>query len=122
MTVGSGHRSSREALTEYEVYRRYDGFSWIHAFPKTGRTHQIRVHLTHIGCPVACDRLYASHSAITRGELDRRRMDDTIVLDRQALHAKLLRITHPETGQSLVIEAPIPDDIQRFIDALEELR
>jgi 23S rRNA pseudouridine1911/1915/1917 synthase len=122
MAIRENHRQSRDAVTEYEVAKRYDGFSIIHAFPKTGRTHQIRVHLAHVGCPVACDRLYASHSVVKRGELDRRRMDDTLILDRQALHAKLLRIEHPVTGQSLVIEAPIPNDIQRLIDALDELR
>jgi 23S rRNA pseudouridine1911/1915/1917 synthase len=87
--------------------------------PKTGRTHQIRVHLGHIGCPVLCDKQYGGRSRITRGDIRRDESDPFILLERQALHARRLRFQHPEDGRLLEIEAPIPADMQ---SALEELR
>jgi len=122
MAIRVGHSTSRSARTDYEVQRRFDGFCQITAYPKTGRTHQVRVHLAHIGHPVACDRLYAGHARICLGEIDRKRTDETVLLARQALHASLIKLNHPITGQSLVIEAPIPEDILRLVDALATYR
>ena len=73
MAIRHDHATSRTAQTFYEVVERFDGFSAIKALPKTGRTHQIRLHLASIGCPVLCDRLYGGRSQITRGELSRTR-------------------------------------------------
>jgi 23S rRNA pseudouridine1911/1915/1917 synthase len=101
--------------------------------PKTGRTHQIRVHLAHISCPVLCDKLYSGRDRITRGELtlkqreqDRgaheRRGDpqnDELILARQALHAARLALVHPATGERLEFVAPLAVDMQRVLDALQ---
>ena len=86
--------------------------------PKTGRTHQIRVHLAHIGCPVLCDKLYGGRSRITRGELWGGREDELVVLERQALHAHRLRLTHPETRQTLEVTAPLAADLARVLELL----
>lgn len=128
MAVRAGHPQSRDAETWYEVQERFDGFTLVKLAPKTGRTHQIRVHLAHIGAPVLCDRLYAGHAQITRGQLARRMLkrqppqpgDDEVVLARQALHARRLELEHPMTGQRLTFESPIPADIAATLSALRQ--
>lgn len=94
----------REAVTEYKVLCVKEGFSYIEIYPKTGRTHQIRVHLMSIGHPVVCDRLYAP------------KKESTLGLHRTALHA--LSIDFALRGGNRVrAEAPLPDD---FSMALEQ--
>ena len=101
---------------------RFDGFAALKLLPKTGRTHQIRVHLNHIGCPVLCDRQYGGRSRITRGEIRRDPADATVLLERQALHARRLRFLHPLSGQPLEIEAPLPDDMAAVLAELRQFR
>jgi 23S rRNA pseudouridine1911/1915/1917 synthase len=110
---------SRPAQTFYEVQERFDGFGAVMLRPKTGRTHQIRVHLNHIGCPVLCDRQYGGRAQITRGEIRRQPEDDFVLLDRQALHARRIKFMHPVSDEMMEIEAPLPADIMA---TLEELR
>ena len=83
MAIRAGHSTTRQAETFYEVQRRFRGFALIRARPKTGRTHQIRLHLAHIGCPVLCDRLYGGRAQITLGEIITGREDDHVLLNRQ---------------------------------------
>jgi len=83
--------------------------------PKTGRTHQIRVHLAHIGCPVLCDRLYGGRAQIRANEIDRRSTNETVLLDRQALHAKSIEFDHPNSGERMTLEADVPEDISRTL-------
>ncbi len=111
MAIRAGHRSSREAATFYEVRRRFRGFAELRVAPRTGRTHQIRVHLSHIGCPVLCDRLYGGRSQITAGELAGSQ-EQTVLLTRQALHASRLELEHPVSGERLTFHAPLPADLQ----------
>jgi 23S rRNA pseudouridine1911/1915/1917 synthase len=122
------HRSdpnARPALTYYQVWERFRGFALLCARPKTGRTHQIRLHLTHAGFPVLCDRLYGGRSEISELELIPRGQipHDTSalanpLLNRQALHAHRLSITHPQSGEKMKFEAPLPADIERTLTAL----
>jgi 23S rRNA pseudouridine1911/1915/1917 synthase len=121
MAIRRDHESSREAQTFYEVAERFDGFIAFRVRPKTGRTHQIRLHLVTINCPVLCDKQYGGRASITLGELQRS-ADETVLLDRQALHARRLKIQHPETGEPLEFEAPIPADLERTLAALREFR
>ena len=121
MAIRASHSTTREASTFYEVAERFAGFASLRVQPKTGRTHQIRVHLAHIGCPVLCDRLYGGRSAITLGELQQSD-DPTVILDRQALHAQRLRLVHPMTGMRLELEAPLPADLQATLAALRQWR
>jgi 23S rRNA pseudouridine1911/1915/1917 synthase len=116
MAIRHDDLESRPAQTFFEVSERFAGFAALRLVPKTGRTHQIRVHLNHIGCPVLCDKLYGGRSQITRGEIRRDPADQQILLDRQALHARRLKFEHPHDGRSLVIEAPIPADMQAVLD------
>lgn len=113
---------SRSAHTFYEVVERFDGFAALAVHPKTGRTHQIRVHLGHIGCPVLCDRHYGGRAQITRGDIRRNASDNTVILDRQALHARRLRFTHPETGHRLDVTAPLPEDMAATLEELRRFR
>ena len=121
MAIRANHSTTRDAYTFYEVVERFRGFAFLRVMPKTGRTHQIRVHLTHLGHPVLCDRLYGGRSQITRGEICQTD-DDTVVLKRHALHAHRLRITHPASGQPLQLEAPLAADIRALVDLLRECR
>ncbi|MGH7140330.1 MAG: RluA family pseudouridine synthase, partial [Pirellulales bacterium] len=121
MAVRANHPESRPAQSFYEVIERFDGFSTVRILPKTGRTHQIRVHLAAIGCPVLCDRAYGGRAELTRGEL-RRQPDDEVLLGRQALHARRLVLAHPDTGEPLVLDAPLPTDLARVVDELRQWR
>ncbi len=121
MAIRDNHVTSKPASTFFEVISRHGRYTQVKLMPKTGRTHQIRVHLSHIGAPVLCDRLYGGHSEVTESTVrtgKRDDSDDRIVLDRHALHARRLTITNPQTGKRMTFEAPIPDDIQRVIDLL----
>ncbi len=122
MAIRRDESVSRPAETFYEVIERFDGFAAVRVEPKTGRTHQVRVHLSHIGCPVLCDRQYGGRARITRGEIRRDPKDDTVLLARQALHARRLRFSHPATGKPMDIEAPLPDDMAAVLAELREYR
>jgi 23S rRNA pseudouridine1911/1915/1917 synthase len=112
--VGAG----AEALTEFERLACGGGLSLIRAQPKTGRLHQIRVHLAHLGHPVLGDKLYTG-----RGELYMKAVRKTLTEDdlgrlgapRQMLHAQRLRLPHPATGRELAVCAPLPGDFRSLL-------
>jgi 23S rRNA pseudouridine1911/1915/1917 synthase len=125
--------SSRPAVTVYEVIERFAGFSLVRARPKTGRTHQIRIHLAHIGCPVLCDRLYGGRAKISELELipKGRIGQDALaarpgveqpLLERQALHAHRLAFAHPVSRDRVQFVAPMPADMERTLAALRRWR
>ncbi|HVU87913.1 MAG TPA: RluA family pseudouridine synthase [Pirellulales bacterium] len=122
MAIRPHDPASRPARSFYEVLERFDGFAAMRIEPHTGRTHQIRVHLQSIGCPVLCDKQYGGRAEITRGELSRQPADGDVLLARQALHARRLTLAHPESGEPLLIEAPLPADIQAVLEGLRRFR
>lgn len=122
MAIRADHATSRSATTRFEVQERFDGFAALKVLPKSGRTHQIRLHLAHIGCPVLCDRLYGGRARITLGEINRDRSDELVLLDRQALHARRLTLTHPTTKRPIEFEAPIPPDMANLLQELRQHR
>jgi 23S rRNA pseudouridine1911/1915/1917 synthase len=122
MAIRRDHESSRPAQTMYEVLERFDGFTSLKVLPKTGRTHQIRVHLASTGRPVLCDKQYGGRAEISVGEIRRDLSLREVLLNRQALHARRLTLNHPVTGEPLVFEAPIPDDLQRLLTDLRRFR
>lgn len=95
----------REATTEWSLVQKGNGFSYLEVRPKTGRTHQIRVHLKALEHPLVCDKRYAPKRACALG------------FSRCALHASRLALTHPN-GIRMVFEAPLPGD---FVEALRQL-
>jgi 23S rRNA pseudouridine1911/1915/1917 synthase len=119
MAVCADGRPSR---TRWRVRMRGPGFSFVELEPKTGRTHQLRVHLRSIGHPIVCDHLYGDLRPLRRSTLEPavRASDDAIVLDRLALHAHRLELLHPVTRRPLVLESPVPADLVRALAALEQ--
>jgi 23S rRNA pseudouridine1911/1915/1917 synthase len=118
MAIRAGHVTSRDARTYYEVVERFRGFAAVKVLPKTGRTHQIRVHLAHLRCPVLCDPLYGGRNQVTRGDLAGDHEDQTVLLDRTALHARRLVLRHPRSGRELALEAPLPADLTYLLAEL----
>jgi len=118
------HLGGRRAVTRYRVLERFDGFALVEARPLTGRTHQIRVHLAAIGCPLVCDGMYGNGGALYRSELKRapRCRDEAPLIARQALHAERLTFTHPATDAESTFAAPPPADLRGLIEALRNLR
>jgi len=113
----------REASSHYEVAETFDGFAVLHVRPHTGRTHQIRVHLAHIGHKVVADRQYGSRDKVTLQEIARGHADhDEVLLARQALHAASLTLKHPTTKAPLHFEAPLPEDMSKLLAALRQWR
>lgn len=90
--------NGKPSLTEYEVLEEKNGLSLVRAVPVTGRTHQIRVHLAHIGCPLLGDYLYGK-------EIDG---------ERTRLHCEKLIFKHPVTQKELILQADVPNDIKMF--------
>lgn len=122
MAIREHHPTSKPATTQYEVVCRYRGLALVKAFPKTGRTHQIRLHLAHIGCPILADKLYGGRSRFLLGELTGKADDTTELLVRQALHAERIEFAHPGTGEPMAISAPIPRDLELTIEMLARYR
>ena len=111
------------ATSQYEVAETFDGFAVLHVRPRTGRTHQIRVHLAHIGHRVVADRQYGSRDHVTLQEIARGRADhDEVLIERQALHAAALTLRHPRTRDVMHFEAPLPADMARLLEALRQWR
>lgn len=110
-------RGGRSAISMYKVRRRYDRFTLLAVEIKTGRTHQIRVHLASIKHPVVGDELYGGGRDNT--VRDPKLRAEVRKLGRHFLHAAELGLKHPLTGAALRFEAPLPADLQRFLDVLE---
>ncbi|MEK7600871.1 MAG: RluA family pseudouridine synthase [Patescibacteria group bacterium] len=96
---------AREAITDYETLKTFERFALIAAHPRTGRTHQIRVHCKHIGTPIAGDPLYTTSTPSPEG------------LSRLFLHARSLSVAAPD-GSRVNVQAPLPGDLQKVLDAL----
>ncbi|MEQ1904279.1 MAG: RluA family pseudouridine synthase [Pirellulaceae bacterium] len=122
MAIREGHTSSRNAQTFYEVVERVGGFAWLRLLPKTGRTHQLRVHLASIGCPILADKLYSGRAKIMLCELTLNDQDQTLLLTRQALHAYRLAFNHPVSGDRLEFIAPIPDELIKAFELIKQHR
>ena len=121
MAVRRDHSTSRDAVTRFEVLERFRGAALVRVTPKTGRTHQIRVHLAAIGCPVLCDGLYSGRTVIEPaffGLPAGHPLAGGPLLARQALHAARLVLDHPATGARLELAAPLPADMERMLGAL----
>ncbi|MGE0384827.1 MAG: 23S rRNA pseudouridine(1911/1915/1917) synthase RluD [Gammaproteobacteria bacterium] len=114
VTPGGG----REAVTHYRVARRFRAHTLVELQLETGRTHQIRVHMAHAGFPVVGDPVYGGRSNFPRGSGAALRAV-LAAFRRQALHALRLELAHPGSGTMLAFQAPVPEDMQALLAALE---
>lgn len=116
-------RGGREAATAYRTQKVYAGglVSRVECRLMTGRTHQIRVHMTHLGTPLLGDPSYGRKAPAALARLPDAAQAAIAALDRQALHAKTLGFRHPATGKEMFFESPFPPDLSRLIDNLESI-
>lgn len=111
--------SGRAAKTAYEVLSSNTVMSIVQFYPKTGRTHQIRVHSEHAGHPIIGDEKYGGGKNRAKGfmpEIQQKIRQMLSKTNRHLLHAKKLSFTHPESGERVTFEAPVPDDMNRVMD------
>ena len=114
--------SGKEAVTDFEVLERFRGYALIKCKPKTGRTHQIRVHLAHISHPIVADDMYGGKIVYPWQLADEEPTVQSPLLARCALHAWKLAFTHPKTEAEMELEAPMPEDMQILVNAMREHR
>ena len=119
------HSGARHAVTHYKVVNCFESkqadediISLLECRLQTGRTHQIRVHMAHIGHPLIGDPLYGQHFATKVSRLNEKAQDLVRTLGRQALHAALLGFSHPVTGLEMLFEAPLPADLEKILATL----
>jgi 23S rRNA pseudouridine1911/1915/1917 synthase len=124
VTDDEDDEDAKDACTYYEVAERFRGFTFVRCQPRTGRTHQIRVHLASIGCPVLADKVYSGRDRLHLADLvpGLAEGEDVPLLTRQALHAHRLRFRHPRRGQVLDIQAPLPSEFEHTLQALRQHR
>lgn len=100
-------KQGKEAITHYKVLERYEGYTLVECRLETGRTHQIRVHMSNMGNPVVGDKLYGVKK-------------EKFTLEGQLLHAKVLGFIHPITNQYMEFSAPLPEDFVRILNILSK--
>lgn len=108
----------KEAVTRYKVVERFNGYAVVHLFPKTGRTHQLRIHMSHIKHPIVGDPFYGGRHVSIRQITGKPEDSAEPHFRRQMLHAFRLEVTHPILETPLVLEAPPPADMKELIDLL----
>jgi 23S rRNA pseudouridine1911/1915/1917 synthase len=111
MAVIKSGDKAREAVTHYEVIRAYGQISYLRLKLETGRTHQIRVHMSHLGHALLGDEVYSS----TKIPFEKQHAP---LFDGQILHAKRLSLTHPRTGERMTFECELPENFKKLLDIL----
>ena len=111
--------SGKPAVTHYRLIERFAAHTHIHCKLESGRTHQIRVHMTHVRHPLVGDPVYGGRLRLPKGTTEELRLA-LAAFHRQALHARKLTLQHPETGETLSWDVPLPEDMVRLIEALRK--
>jgi RluA family pseudouridine synthase len=123
-TVVDAHKG-KSSLTAFVVVARYKDYALVEAKPTTGRTHQVRVHLSALGHPCLCDPLYGDGKPFLLSKLKKRwkgdPFDERPLMSRAALHALSAEFPHPVSGAIIKVEAPLPKDMRVSISQLEKL-
>jgi 23S rRNA pseudouridine1911/1915/1917 synthase len=116
--------TGKEAQTKYQVIKESQYFSFVNFFPRTGRTHQIRVHSAFAGNPIIGDTKYGGGLSRTKGfmpEISKKMESLFKIVNRHILHAQKLSFLHPRSGKEMSFEANLPDDILDAINRIESL-
>ena len=113
MAVIKSGENAREAVTHYEVIRAYGQITHLKLRLETGRTHQIRVHMSHLGHALLGDEVYASTKTLFEKQ-------HAPLFDGQILHAKRLSLTHPRTKERMTFECELPDNFKKLIEILDK--
>jgi 23S rRNA pseudouridine1911/1915/1917 synthase len=111
--------SGKEATTHYRVIDRFKSHTHVKAILETGRTHQIRVHLSHIGHPLIGDPMYGGRVRFPKKASDDLK-EALLNFKRQALHSKKLTLSHPISGELMSWKVPLPDDMLKLLGILKE--
>ncbi|GAN32134.1 MAG: RluA family pseudouridine synthase [Candidatus Brocadia sp. AMX2] len=116
--------NGKEAVSIYEVMERFRGYTLVRIMPKTGRTHQIRVHMRSIGHPVVADFMYSNHESCYLSDLleKERESGEMPIIERQALHAHRIGFFHPIQNKKMEFQVDLPEDISRLVKTLREIR
>jgi 23S rRNA pseudouridine955/2504/2580 synthase/23S rRNA pseudouridine1911/1915/1917 synthase len=118
------HIKGKASLTDYEVLKTFRLFSWLKFRIHTGRTHQIRLHMQHIGHAIVCDNLYSNGDPVLlsslkkKFNLSKKEDEERPILNRLALHSSLLKFEL--NGETMVLEAPLPKDLRALLQQLEK--
>ena len=113
MAVIKSGEGARDAVTHYEVIRSYGQITYLKLRLETGRTHQIRVHMSYLGHALLGDEVYASTKTLFEKQ-------HAPLFDGQILHAKRLSLTHPRTGERMTFECPLPSNFEKLIELLNK--
>jgi len=111
--------NGKESITHYRAIDRFMSHTHVKAILETGRTHQIRVHLSHIGHPLIGDPMYGGRVRFPK-KASLELKDELLNFQRQALHSKKLTLTHPTTGQSMSWKVDLPADMQQLLSTLNK--
>ena len=117
--IENGTSSAKEAITHYRIEEKFKNFTLLKVKLETGRTHQIRVHLSHINHSIVGDPLYSIRNLKPRG-MSEEFAEIFDSFNRQALHAASLGLQHPTTGEPMSWQAPLPDDFKQLIAAIKQ--
>jgi 23S rRNA pseudouridine1911/1915/1917 synthase len=120
------HQKGKASLTDYKVLQEFGNYSWLQFQIHTGRTHQIRVHMKHVGHPIVCDELYGSDAPVLLSSIKRKKFklskadeEERPLLNRLALHAWKLSFTDMD-GTTRQLEAPLSKDLKAMLQQFEK--
>lgn len=118
-------KHGKDSHTEFKVLQKFGMFTLLQAKPISGRTHQIRVHLKHLGFPILCDPLYGSGDPVFLSNIKRswhgNKYEERPLLNRLALHAYALKFVHPIKGNIIEVTAEYPKDFRSLLNQLKNL-
>jgi 23S rRNA pseudouridine1911/1915/1917 synthase len=117
-------KNGKESITHYKVIKRFERHTLVEAFPKTGRTHQIRIHFKSINYPLAIDKLYSRNEKIFLSDIKtkfkRSESGEKPLMERLTLHSNMLEFTHPVSFNKISVQAPLWKDFKILLKNLEK--